>query len=420
VLAKVLAGGVKTAKAPKRTKAKTPRKKPRKNRKLQARKKRRAARRTATHKRPPKRSWLKRNRLSLALAAVGMLVGFGAAGLFGYRWFVDRPWQAEETVAVSWPDGLNAHDAAQLLADMGLTDSPSAMSLVLRATSAPDCFVAGPHLLPKSASPRQLVAALCRNESRPKVKVSIPEGFHRFAIAKRFEQRGVVAAAAFLHASADRELLYGLGIEPAEKPEGDTAEGFLFPATYKVHIDSDPRVLVKLLVDETQRRWDRLIAEHSAGWERLQAERRFERRHVITLASMVEKEAAVAEERPIIASVFLNRLADPEYRRLQSDPTAMYGCYAMGDRIPSCKDFNGRASGAINRDKSNVFSTYAHDDLPPGPISNPGDDSVRAVLAPADTEYRFFVAKGGGKHEFTENYDAHLAAVKRLRELRAQ
>jgi UPF0755 protein len=321
---------------------------------------------------------------------------------------------------VSWPEGLGVGEAAQLLADLGLTDSPSAMAVVLRATAAPSCFVAGPHLLPKTATPRQLVAALCRESERPSVKVTIPEGFHRFAIATRLQQKGVVAATAFVHASADRELLYTLGIEPAEKPEGDTAEGFLFPASYNVQIDSDPREVVKLMVDESQRRWEHLIAENTAGWERLQAERQFERRQVLTLASMVEKEAAVDEERAIIASVFLNRLSDPAFRRLQSDPTAMYGCYAMRERIPSCKYFNGRATGAINRDKANSFSTYAHDDLPPGPIANPGSASIRAVLAPADTTYKFFVAKGEGRHEFTEDFDQHREAVKRLRELRGQ
>jgi UPF0755 protein len=135
---------------------------------------------------------------------------------------------------------------------------------------------------------------------------------------------------------------------------------------------------------------------------------------------MVEKEAVVTEERPMIASVFLNRLRDPSFRHLQSDPTSLYGCYAMGDAIPACKDFDGKPSGAINRDPNNVFSTYVTPGLPPGPVANPGSPSIDAVLAPADTTFLYFVARGAGRHTFSESYDDHNAAVRQLRELRAQ
>jgi len=152
----------------------------------------------------------------------------------------------------------------------------------------------------------------------------------------------------------------------------------------------------------------------------LQAELGLDRRAVVTLASMVEKEAAVAEERPIIASVFLNRLRKDDFARLQSDPTALYGCLAMPEKIAACDQFDGKASGALNRDVDNVYSTYVTKGLPPGPIANPGAASVEAVLNPAETSYLFFVAKGKGRHAFSESYDEHNAAVKRLREMRTQ
>ena len=355
------------------------------------------------------------------LVLLGGLVGFSAAVFLGYRHFADRPGpSATGQVAVSWPPDLDAAEASALLADLELTDSPAAMELFLRATAAAQCFEPGPHLLPGGASPRQLGAALCRLDSRPTVKLIIPEGFHRFAIAKRLEDKGICAAEAFLHASASTELLYTLGVEPAELPFADTAEGYLFPATYPFAVDSDPARVVRRLVGEANRRWERLVAAHPEGWERLQAELDLGRRQVLTLASMVEKEAVVAEERPIIASVFLNRLQDPSMRRLQSDPTAVYGCYAMGARIAACRSFDGKASGAINRDVDNLYSTYVNDGLPPGPVANPGAPSIAAVLAPAKTKFLYFVAKGGGKHEFSEDYEAHKAAVRRLRELRSR
>ena len=103
---------------------------------------------------------------------------------------------------------------------------------------------------------------------------------------------------------------------------------------------------------------------------------------------------------------------------LQSDPTAVYGCYAMPTAIAACAGFRGKATPAINRDPANVYSTYVTKGIPPGPIANPGMASIEAVLAPAKTNFLFFVAKGGGRHEFTASYAAHRKAVERLRAMR--
>lgn len=356
---------------------------------------------------------------SVLLVVVGTVLGGITTFYVGLGWFQHRPAPFASDappVAVSWPDGLDAREAAELLADLELTDYPSAMEIYLRAMGADLCAKPGPHLLPRGVTPQALVAALCRTDDRPTVRVTIPEGFNRFTIAKRLELKGVSQRSAFEHATSDTELLYELGIEPAELDVAATAEGYLFPATYDLKIDSDPRAIVRQLVRESDRRWKGLVEKHAGGWERIQAEFEMNRRDVLNLAAMVEKEAAVAEERPIIASVFLNRLRHKDYPHLQSDPTAMYGCLAMPDEVPACVDWNGRASGAINRDRKNVFSTYVTRGLPPGPIANPGAGSIAAVLEPADTGYYFFVAKGKGRHEFTASYADHLQAVKRLRE----
>jgi UPF0755 protein len=133
---------------------------------------------------------------------------------------------------------------------------------------------------------------------------------------------------------------------------------------------------------------------------------------------MIEKEAAVDEDRPLIASVFVNRLVDPEFktRKLQSDPTSSYGCVAFPDEAPaSCAEFNGKPTPAMNRDPKNRYSTYAHPGLPPGPISNPGARSLQAALDPPQTRFLYFVATGGGRHTFSETFDAHNDAVQRGR-----
>jgi UPF0755 protein len=112
--------------------------------------------------------------------------------------------------------------------------------------------------------------------------------------------------------------------------------------------------------------------------------------------------------------VFLNRLLDPSFpsHRLQSDPTAMYGCVAAPEEAPSCAGYAGKATSAINRDPKNRYSTYTHAKLPPGPIASPGEKSIAAVLAPASTHFFYFVAAGKGRHTFSETLDAHNAAVR--------
>ncbi|MEZ4443993.1 MAG: endolytic transglycosylase MltG [Polyangiaceae bacterium] len=368
-----------------------------------------------TKKRAPRRRLV----MAVGLVALGLVAGAAITLGLVYRWFVARPGPAGEgPVAVAWPEGLEPREAAELLADLGLTDEPAAMALYLRATKALDCAVPGPHYLPAGTTPADLVAALCRKPDRPTVKVTIVEGFHRYQIAHRLAAKGIVSEQAFLRSSADATRLYKLGIEPSTHPQADTAEGFLFPATYELAIDSDPEAVVTRLVQEGMRRLDRAIEKHPEGFAAL-GEIGFDRRDVMTLASMVEKEAALAEERPMIASVFLNRLRSDAFPHLQSDPTAVYGCYAMPEQIPACEGFTGRATGGINRDRANVFSTYVTPGLPPGPIANPGDAAIEAVLAPAETSYFYFVAKGGGRHDFTEDYAAHNAAVDRLRKQRA-
>jgi len=344
------------------------------------------------------------------------LVAVLTAGAYGR--FLAAPGPAREPVTVSWPEGLDAAEAAELLHDLGLVRHRWPTAFFLERKEGPACFVSGPHLFPAQASPEDLLAALCRDPERLRVKVTLIEGFHRFAMARRLEQAGVISQAAFLHATENAPLLHRLGVEVADHPAGASAEGYLFPATYVFPIDAAPEAVMARLVGEMSRRVGQLSKRHEEGWMRLSEELGFTRRDLLTLASIVEKEAAVAEERPIIASVFLNRLRDPNYPYLQSDPTSMYGCRVLGDEVPACRGWNGRASGAINRDRENVFSTYVTRGLPPGPVANPSAAAIEAVLAPADTPYRFFVARGQGRHTFSASYAEHLAAVQRLRELR--
>ncbi len=322
---------------------------------------------------------------------------------------------------VDWPAGLDSAQAAGILSGLGLVRSEGAMAMFLRLTGGTGAFVAGPHLLPDALDPWDLVRVLERSSRRPTIRVTIPEGFHRFDTAVRLEKLGVVPKDVFLKLTADAAFLGELGIFKVDGAVAESAEGYLFPATYELQADSDARDVVRRLVGESDRRFAALSKLHGEALERLRNRFGFGRREILTLASIVEKEAAVADERPIIASVFLNRLEDPAFKpkRLQSDPTAMYGCYAEPDVVPACAGFSGKASPAINRDPHNRYSTYVNDGLPPGPIGNPGESSIEAVLAPSTTKYLFFVAKGGGRHTFSETLDQHNEAVKKFRAIQA-
>ena len=296
----------------------------------------------------------------------------------------------------------------------GLLGSRGRFSVYVRLTSP--TFAPGPHLLTDDAGPQELVRRMERLGAASRVKVTIPEGWNRFDIAKRLQTLRVASQAAFLEATTDPALLRELALD------GDSAEGYLFPATYDLAKDSDPRDVVRRLKTEFDRRFAMLEQNHRLGLATLERSFGWSRREIVTLASMVEKEAAVDDERPIIASVFMNRLRDLQFKRkvLQCDPTAGYGCLALRDRVPSCAGYAGKITHAINMDPLNTYSTYVHEGLPPGPIANPGVKSLQAVLAPASTKYLYFVTRGEARrHAFSETIEEHNTAVKDLRE-RAQ
>jgi UPF0755 protein len=334
---------------------------------------------------------------TLSLALVALLLGYGRTHGSGAR-----------LVEIDWPADLSSEDAAHVLAESGLVASEETMAIFLRATGGTSDLVPGPHLLFEGASPWELRRLLSRSILRPSAKVTIPEGFNRFDIAARLEKLRVAGRRAFLAASADPALLAELSIAPAE-----SAEGYLFPATYDLGLDSDPRDIVRRLVAESDKRWEPLLARHKDTAQKLQATLGWGRKELVTVASIIEKEAAVDDDRPLVASVFVNRLLDPEFKthRLQSDPTSSYGCIAWPTEAPSCADFAGKPTPAINRDPKNRYSTYTHAGLPPGPISNPGARSLEAALSPPTTRFLYFVATGGGRHTFSETLDAHNDAI---------
>jgi UPF0755 protein len=173
--------------------------------------------------------------------------------------------------------------------------------------------------------------------------------------------------------------------------------------------------VVRKLADNSQRRLQRLFADEASALATLERDLHFGAREVLILASIVEKEAHVQSEQPVIAGVFLNRLRDPNFRpkRLQADPTVAYGCIQQPE-LESCQGFDGkRVTRVMTADPLNVYNTYRIEGLPPGPIANPGLAALRAVLHPAEHGYFYFVARGDGRHAFSATLTDHNQAVQR-------
>ena len=177
--------------------------------------------------------------------------------------------------------------------------------------------------------------------------------------------------------------------------EADTLEGYLFPDTYYlpkgIKLEDIPKKMVQ-----------RYKAVFSDGKRNRAKELGFTEQQIITLASIVEKEAKIASERKLISAVYHNRLK--QGMRLQADPTAVYGTKAWITKITRA-DLKRRSP----------YNTYLHKGLPPGPIANPGEGAILAALYPEQVDYLFFVAQGDGSHYFSKDFDAHEKAIGRYR-----
>jgi UPF0755 protein len=300
------------------------------------------------------------------------------------------------------PDALAAR-----LATAGLVGSPRLFATYLRLTGGTAQVARGTHLLTDDLSPRDLVARLERSPAAGRVKVTFPEGWTRFDIARRLQDKHVCTLRAFLDATTERALLDELRIE------GPTAEGFVFPATYDLAPDSDARDVVRRMKTEFDRRYATAEQRHASAVLDLGRALGWGMRQIVTLASMIEKEAVVEDERAIIASVFVNRLRDPAFtpKLLQCDPTAGYGCL-LSPELPSCAGYTGKITHDVVADPQNPYNTYKHEGLPPGPIASPGLRSLEAAMSPATTHYLYFVARGEGRHTFSETYAGHTSAIR--------
>ena len=345
-----------------------------------------------------------------AALALLVLVSLGAgAFLFGYP--LTRGPGTGRGVELFVPGDESADALAARLAAAGLIKSPRLFAVYLRLTGGAASAAHGAHILTDDLTPRELVARLERSPFAGRAHVTFPEGWTRFDMARRLLDKGVCTAKSFLDATTDPDLLKELRLDGLA-----SAEGYLFPATYDFAYDADAKDVVRRMKTEFDRRWSAAEGRHGSSLLDLGNALGWGMRQIVTLASMVEKEAGVDDERPLIASVFVNRMRDPAFtpKLLQCDPTAGYGCLVMPGEIPSCAGYSGKITHDLVADAANPYNTYKHEGLPPGPIANPGLKSLEAAMAPPPTKWLYFVAHANkdGRSTFSETYGAHTSAIR--------
>jgi UPF0755 protein len=312
----------------------------------------------------------------LCLLMVVIIVGFGM--------FFTRPAKKGGiNQVITIREGMSLKEVASALKGNGVITNKDLFMLWTRLLGNSRKIKAGEYLLNSGMAPIRIIEILTRGIIIT-YHVTVPEGFS-------IEQIGGILAANGL---ADKKLFVSLAHEPGVIKKygisGPSLEGFLYPDTYQFGKGLPPSLIIDVMV---KRFWE-IVGPYMDRIKDL----KMTVEEVVTLASIVEKEAGTAEEMPLIASVFLNRLR--KGMRMESDPTVIYGM----------NDFTGNLT---RKDllESTPYNTYVIRGLPPGPISNPGLASIKAVLYPAETDYLYFVSKNDGTHYFSSSIEEHNRAV---------
>jgi UPF0755 protein len=287
---------------------------------------------------------------------------------------------AHELVVVK---GARLPAIAQELYNFKLLRSPLHFQLVARLRGLDKKMQAGDYRMTNGMRPVEILNKMARGEVDG-CRFAVPEGYSIYQVAELLEQQGIYSKKAFLDACHDRELLASL------KLDAKSVEGYLMPGTYLIGSKLDERGLIAVMV--------RNFTVKVASVEQQLRSSGMSLHQIVILASMIEKEAVSAEEKPLISSVFHNRLRLG--MPLQSDPTAIYGVRAFGGTVKK-EDLR----------RPSPYNTYRIKGLPAGPIGSPGLDAIRAALEPASTDYLYFVARQNGTHQFSRTLREHINGV---------
>ncbi|MBX7257733.1 MAG: endolytic transglycosylase MltG [Candidatus Hydrogenedentes bacterium] len=324
-----------------------------------------------------------------------LFLALAGAGFFTYLMYdyVVSDGTPGALVRVEIPEGATGKVVGSILAEKGLVDHEVFFRFAIRLDKKPGTIKHGVYELPKGLSPTQLLHLLYEgpNVTISEYKITVPEGLSLKQTSELFgDPEG------FIKAASNPELIASLGIK------ANTLEGFLMPNTYFFDVEPAPEVMVARMLEEFRKQYAVLQSEFPEAASRDLME-------VVTVASLVEEETKIDEERATVAAVVYNRLR--KKMPLDMDSTLQYALEKYGQRL-------------LDSDKEvdSPYNTYKYPGLPPGPIAGPGLASLRAALNPAQVNYLYFVSNADGKsHTFSATLEEHNKAVARFRkEIAAQ
>jgi UPF0755 protein len=335
----------------------------------------------------------------LILLLIAIIATVGAALYFAARF--ERPYKGydgpEQFVEI--PPGAPISVIGQRLIDAGVISNRAAFRYALWTTGQSRRLQAGEYRFDRPMRPVEVIRKIAQGDVflQP---ITFPEGLTIREMAALFEKAGLGEASAFIRAAGKNDLIAHLD------PRASDLEGYLFPATYTLPRRATADRLIELMVAGFEQAFDETLRAQAAA-------RGLDVRQVVTLASLVEKETAKAEERPLVAAVYANRLKIG--MGLQCDPTVIYALQRAG-----------RFTGNLRREDllfDSPYNTYRYAGLPPGPIASPGRASIEASVRPADVPYIYFVSRNDGSHAFAATLAEHNANVEKwqrqyFRELR--
>jgi UPF0755 protein len=326
--------------------------------------------------------------IKIILASIAILiVCTGVWAVVDMYRFIHTPAETTDnqaTFVIRAGESFNA--LATRLQSEGTITSTIRFRLYSRLTGSDKRLRAGEYRLSAAMTPVQILDVLVQGKSILH-RLTIPEGYTIVQIAQEIARQGLGTAEEIQTLATDPMVAQSHGLE------AQTLEGYLFPDTYFFPKSIGPRKIIAKMVE-------RFKAQLHPAWEQRAKELNFSLHQIVTLASIIEKETGAPSERPIIASVFHNRLK--KKMRLESDPTVIYG-------IPN---FDGNIK-RHHLQTPTPYNTYKIRGLPPGPIANPGSASIKAALFPDQTDFLYFVSKKNGTHHFSTNIKDHNRAVRK-------
>ena len=332
----------------------------------------------------------------VSYAALGGLPSLASLGVGN----LDAPVSDDSTVqTLVVRPGQSAGEIGKELADRKLIRSQWMFRALVEARDVGSKIEAGEYRVSPSMTTGEIVAVLSRGAARTGIPLTIPEGWRAEQVAQKVESLGIARADDFLGL-----VRSGAGIQLADPPPpGQSLEGYLFPNTYEIK-EADARAVVELLAREFDRQLNGQLRSRIAA-------RGLTVHQAVTLASIVEREAARPAEQPLIASVYLNRLK--RNIPLEADPTVQFA--VANANLAEALGFGYWKRDLTHDDlrQPSPYNTYVRAGLPPGPICSPGLAALEAVANPTESEYLFFVARGDGSHVFAKTDVEHAANVER-------